>query len=347
MLVNVEWSAIPGLVRAHAVMAAGIVCLGVFVSARSSESDLVEIGGDVTYNIASAIAAAVIVGTIFTSLGGFPIWNLRDEEDWEAAAFRDFTFNVPLGADRAGITWDLVETDAVIETWGNSEISVTGTLKVYSDVSEEDARSHLDALKIDLVRSDGGGSDYVLEMSGDGSLISGLRRKVKVELAVKVPSDLAIDLDLKAASGELLVDGCLIGESELEVISGSITLRDTTGDSLSASVANGRVNGSLGFGTADVSVVNGGLNLSILPGGGDYELRNTNGPVEAMVPAADDLALWLKGETVNGDVVFERDGLNYSREKANSKEARTPGYDSADVHVKIDAATVNGEVLIR
>ena len=76
LILNVQWDQIPELVRAYSILGAGLVCLAAFATVQGTKGEGVMIGAEVAHQVAGAVAAAIILGSIFTSLGGFPFWDL-------------------------------------------------------------------------------------------------------------------------------------------------------------------------------------------------------------------------------------------------------------------------------
>jgi len=100
----------------------------------------------------------------------------------------------------------------------------------------------------------------------------------------------------------------------------------------------------MAFGSANLSTLNGRIDLKIGKRTGAYRLKNTNGNVLVILPPGDDVGYSLKASTLNGAVQFGPVGLDYSVDRRNRKEAQTTGYESKLVRISVEAGTLNGEV---
>ncbi len=342
-LTNISWGEIYGLVKAYGVIATGIVCLGTFMSFWSSDNEAVRIGAELTYHIAGAVAAAVVVGTLLSTLGGIPSWQLRNEGDWEGIKIREFKISVPVTQERALLSWDVPEIEAKIVPWNNSEILISGQIQAYSTVSPQDASSLLNATSLELLKT-GEGPRFNLKLSGGEESLTGLSKKVKIVAEVNIPSGQALDLDLKAIGGHYEMDKGRIGTANLEILSGDLIFLGLEGQELDASTVNGNINGSLSFGSADLSVVNGRMEFIAGARNSDYALSTVNGDIRMEVPASDELGLSMKTEVINGEVDFDVDDIQYGVNRKEEKMATTNNYKSKSRKIEILASTVNGDI---
>lgn len=345
LLLNVRWSEITALVRAYAVLGMGIVCVAAFFTSRSSASIATEAGAEVTYQVASAIGAAIILGTVFASLGGFPFWGLVDEEDRGRSASRNFQLETQVLTDEAAsLAIDVDALDLKILSWGNAELAVNGSVRVYAD-STERAEEYLNQTKVSISRGEQAGKPlFRIEVSTPEARSIFGRRGYKLNLTIQVPSDARIDLDCESVNGLYELRDLRLGKGLIKTVNGDLELLGVEGDTLSASTTNGRINGTLAFSSANLSTLNGGIDLNIGERTGAYRLKNTNGNVVVVLPAGDDVGYSLKASTFNGAVQFEPVGLGYSVDRRNRKEAQTTGYESKLVRISVEAGTLNGEV---
>lgn len=346
VLINVEWEGIEGMVGAYTVLGMGLVCIAAFFTALRSDNEAVEIGTEVTFQIAGGIAAAVVLGTVLASIGGFPFW---DEEYSDGVAMRGFQLETQLLTEKAAIlTLDVSNLDMEIVGWGNPEILINGTIKVYSS-SNESAEDYLNNTSVRLVRDSNGGLPRFrleVESPGKGGFLTGPWRGHKLSLTIRVPSDVKMDLDIQAANGKFNLADMRVGVADLGIVNGAISFQDVIGENLSASTLNGKINGSLSFETADLSILIGGINVSIGKSEGRYTLKNRNGNIWVRVPVGDDVGLSLHGDTINGEVDIAVSGLDQTIEKRTEKKAETPGYDSKQIQISIEADTLNGDVRV-
>ncbi len=345
LLLNVRWGEISALVRAYAVLGMGLVCVAAFFTSRRSTNMATEAGAEVTYQVASAIGAAIILGTVFGSLGGFPFWGLMDEEDRGKYAERDFELEAQvLIENAASLAIDVDTLDLRILGWGNAELAVNGSVKVFAD-SNEQAEERLNQTKVSISRAtETGKPAFRIEVSTPEARSIFGRRGYRLSLTIHVPFETSMDLDCESVNGRYEVRDLRLGRSQIKTVNGDIELSGVEGNLLSASTTNGRINGTLAFGSANLSTLNGQVELNIGKSTGAYRLKSTNGNVVVMLPAGDDIGYSLKASTLNGAVQFEPVGLVYSVDRRNRKEAQTTGYASKLVKIAIEAATLNGEV---
>lgn len=345
LLLNVGWGEIPALVRAYSVLGVGLVCFGAFVASRSLASTAGEAGAEVGYQVASAIGAAIILGTVFGALGGSPFWGLVDEEDRGKYAEANVQLETQVLVDKAAsLVIEVDSLDLQILGWENAELAVNGSVKVFADSSER-AEENLNQTKVSMSRTtEAGKPTFRIEVSTPEARSIFGRRGYKLSLTVRVPFETSMDLDCECGSGQYEVQDLRLGEGRLKITNGNLKLSGVTGDALSASTTNGNIDGTLTFGSANLSTLNGNVDLQIGEGTGAYRVKTTNGNVKVILPVGDDIGYSLKATTINGAVEYTPVGLDYSLDRRNRKEAETAGYASKLIRIAVEAETLNGWV---
>ncbi len=345
VLLNIRWGDVPNLVKAYAILGMGLVCIAAFFTAQGSQGEVVQAGTEVTYQVASAIAAAVIIGSILASLGGFPFWDIFEEDGWGERASRDFQLEGQvLSEDAAVLVVNVTSMDLEILSWGNPEIAANGTITVFAG-SAEKAEEYLNETSISITRGpDKGLPLYRIEVDSPERRTSFGRRAYHLDLTVRVPSTAKMDLDLRLVSGNIDLEELTVGRSKLKGVSGKVSFDGVVGDVLNVSVVSGEVIGSLTFEEATLSAVSGDMDLEMGSSSGTYRLKSTSGGITAWVPTGDQVGLSLKGSTLTGEVDFPISDLEFSVEKKRQKRAQTPGYADKEVRIAIWMSTLTGDI---
>jgi len=341
-LLNVEWESVPGLVKAYAVLASGIICLAAFFAVRGEPSELSKVLVDVTFQATSGFAAAVIIATVLASLGAFPFDELLTGMGWSESATKpvDLGSQVLLG-ERASLFIDITNADLYLLPGENSRISFSGRLTVYSN-SEKNARELMNITRVKLLRPRQGAYRIEVERPQGGPLPN---RGYRLNLTVRVPEDVKVSLDFDAVNGHLTLGKILLGGANVSITNGDLTLDGPVGERLSARLVNGRIRGSLTVQTAELSAWNGRIDISIGRGKGKYLLTNRNGNVNVRLPE-DEIGLLLDASTVNGRVEAGSLELDYERDSRTAKRGRSPSYDAKGIRIEVKASTINGNVEI-
>jgi len=344
LLLNVGWGDIPVLVRAYAVLGMGMVCIAAFFTSRGSSSLEVEVGAEVAHQVASGVGAAIILGSFFASLGG-PFWGLLDEEGFGPSASRDIELETQVLTDRtASLTVDASMLDLTVVGWGNAELAVNGSVKVFAENAER-AKELLGQTDVSMTRdTESGRPAFRISVSAPKPKSLFGRRGCKLSLTVRVPQEAIIDLECKSVSGRYSVRNLRLGKADLETVNGDFELSNVEGDHLSISTVDGAISGTLAFGSANVSTLNGRMDLELGARTGAYRFKATNGNLVVVLPQAEEIGYSLKASTVNGAVRLEAPALDYMVDRSNKKEARSTGFEQKLVKITVEATTINGDV---
>ncbi len=346
LLINIRWGEIPGIVRAYIVLGLGMVSLGTFFATFSPRSDEAVVGLEIIYHAAGGIAAAVIIGSFFVWVGGTPFWNIADE-DWGERALKDFRLEGQVLMDEsAGLILDLASADVRIVGWGNPELAVNGTLRVYAGTKEkaEERLGHTDVALSRETRE--GQPSFTIEVTGAEPRALG-REGYRLSLTVFVPSQTEMELDVNTASGDIELEGVKLGDANLGTFSGGISLEAVEGRSLNVSVLSGNIRGNLTVESSHLSTWSGRIVVALGKQSGAHEIVSRSGNVDVSVPVGADVGLSAKARTTSGRASVLVENIEYTIDKTSLKEAQTAGYDSMEVRIAVDARTVSGNVHIR
>ncbi len=343
LLLNVRWAEVSAMVRAYTVLAMGIVSIAAFAAVQGSEGEGVEIGTEIGYHVASGIAAAIIVGSLFAYLGGFPFWS---GIDWSDQASEDFRLESQvLTEEKAKVIVNETSMEIEVITWDRPEVSANGTIKVYGS-SQEKAEEFLNQTRVQLTREmEDGMPVFRVMVEGPERGTAGYRGRSLV-LTVMVPEESVLDLSLRSVSGKMVLRGPTMSRGDLRGTSGDIVLDSVEAETLDLSVVSGDITGELECGSARVKTVSGRIDISIGRRTGGYELSSTSGSVICGVPEDEDIGFSLEGSTTSGIVDFPVAGLDLTIDRDRRKEGRTPGYESKEIRISISGSTISGDVRV-
>lgn len=346
LILNVQWGEIDPMVRAYSVMGTGLVCLAAFATVQGATGDGALITAELAHQISGAVAAAIILGSLFSSLGGFPLWDLIDEGRGEEAR-RDLEIQDELvSGDRAKFSLSVVSVELEMVTWSRPEIGVNGTIAVYGS-SPEKAEEYLNQTVVRMNRdSKGDIPDFRIEVDAPDTGSPLGFRGYKLYITVKVPSDVTLDLDLDCVSGDYAISDLLIGDALVKTVSGNVVVDDIAGETLTVSTVSGEIDGSIIFPEATLKTVSGNIDIAVGGESGTYEFKSTSGNVEFTVPGGEDIGLAIEGSTVSGRVVFDAGELDYKVDKRSDKVAETVGYPDKPVQITIEGSTISGNIRV-
>lgn len=343
LLLNVRWGEVSAMVRAYTVLAMGIVSIAAFAAVQGSEGVEVEIGTEISYHVASGIAAAIIVGSLFAYLGGFPFWS---EMDWSERASEDFRLESQvLTEEKAKLIVNETSMDIEVVTWERPEVSANGTITVYGS-SQEKAEEFLNQSRVQMTREmEDGLPVFRFTVEGPDRSTAGYRGRSLV-LTIMVPEESVLDLSLRSVSGEMVLRALAMSRGDLRGTSGDIVLDSVEAEILDLSVISGDITGELECGNARVKTLSGKIDISIGRRTGSYELSSTSGSVICGVPEDEDVGFSLEGSTTSGVVDFPVGDLDLTTDRDRRKEGRTPGYESKEVRISISGSTISGDVRV-
>ncbi len=343
LLLNVRWAEVSALVRAYTVLAMGIVSIAAFMAVQGSEGEGVVIGTEITYHVASGIAAAIIVGSLFVYLGGFPFWS---EVDWSDEASEDFQLDGQvLAEDEARVIVNETSMEIEVVAWGRPEVSANGTITVYAS-SQEKAEEFLNQSSVRLLREvEDGMPVFRITVEGPDRDTAGYRGHGLI-LTIMVPAESVLDLNLRSVSGDMILRGLSMSRGDLKGTSGDVTLDSVKAESVDVSLVSGDIQGELMCESAQMKTISGRIDLVIGRRTGSYDLASTSGSIVCEVPGGDDIGLTLEGRTTSGDVEFPALDFEFSTDRNSRKEGRTPGYESKEIRISISGRTFSGDVRI-
>ncbi len=344
LLLNVNWGEIEGLVRAYAVLGLGMVCVGVFLASQGTGGQVSDTLMEVLHHAAGGIGAAIIVGSIFASLGGLPFWSWQWEGKAGERASRAFAYSEALTGSEAQLAFDLEAIDLWLVVWGNSEISVNGTIEAYAETRAR-ADERLNQTMIELSRDNKKGMP-AFTLRVDSPKAAPGRRAYKVNATIYVPASIRWDLRLDSATGKYELRSVKVAEGDLRIISGSVLLDGVTGDAMNVSVVSGSINAATSLREGRLSTVSGSVTVQLEEASGSYALKSTSGTIQVTVPSGDMVGYALKGRTTSGSVRYSLEGLQYSIDRNTRKEARTIDYDSKSTRIDLDMSTVSGSIVV-
>jgi hypothetical protein len=345
LILNVQWGEIDPMVRAYSVLGAGLVCLAAFATVQGATGDGALVTAELAHQVSGAAAAAIILGSLFASLGGFPFWNLMDGGMGEEAR-RDLDIQEELvPGERAKLSLSAVSVELEMVTWGRPEVGVNGTISVYGS-SVEKAEEYLNQTVVRMVRdSNGDIPEFQIEVDAPGAGSSLGFRGYRLFITIKVPTGLALDLDLDCVSGDYTISDLLIGDALVKTVSGDVVIDDIAGDILRVSTVSGEIDGAITFTGANLNTISGNIDIAVGEKSGTYEFKSTSGNVDFTVPGGD-IGLSLEASTVSGRVVFDAEGLEYTEDKRSDKVAETAGYSGKAVKIEIEGSTISGNIRV-
>ncbi|MBU7004499.1 MAG: DUF4097 family beta strand repeat protein [Theionarchaea archaeon] len=347
LIINVQWGEVPELVRAYTVLGAGLVCLAAFATAQGTSGDLAAAGAEVAHQVAGFVAAAIILGSFFASLGGFPFWDLMDEERGDDVSRELEIGSQVLTGNGATLSFDLVSVDLELVTWDKPEIEANGTIRVYGS-STEKANEYLNQTEVRMVRGEHGGAPtFTIEVDAPEAGRPLGYRGYKLYVTLKVPGNVKFDLDLACVSGDYTISDVDVGDAVLKTTSGDVVLEGIEGEDLRVNSVSGNIDGSVTFGKVELSTISGDVSVDLGEVTSACEVRTTSGDIYLGVPKGEDIGYSLEASTTSGWVDFDPEPLDYSLDKRAHKVGETPGFSGKPIRITFDGSTVSGNIRVR
>ncbi|UCD45440.1 MAG: DUF4097 family beta strand repeat protein [Candidatus Bathyarchaeota archaeon] len=230
-----------------------------------------------------------------------------------------------------------------VSTWDRQEYSITVLVKARG-VTDADAEKNLDRFELDLDEGPlGGRTRLVLGHNTPQSWTS----KYSLQVEARLPTGATVDLDLDSSNGAISLTDIRGGAVDLRTSNGRVDLDHVTAGRAEVSTSNGDVEGVLDAPDARVDTSNGGIELRLpCTVSGRYVLRTSNAAVDITVPDLSGVGYDVDASTSNAYVEIDLDGLVYSLNQKNSKEARTEGFVDRDVRITLEIETSNGGVKV-
>jgi hypothetical protein len=316
------------------ILGAGIVASGVlrYISPKVPLSGVV-----------SSLSVGLIIALIFTSGLGF-IW------PWSGPGgpYRytlDESRNLKGDALAPNLLFRVENVNGQIDvsTWDRPEYNVDLAIKAQGN-TEREAQSNLE--KVDTTIEENlvqGRLELVLTISVPRLTWS----RVSVNVAVTLPADATVDLDIQTTNGGIKMEDLTGSMLTLSTTNGDVAFDGVEADTISASTTNGRISGSVQAADMTADTTNGVISLSLpCTRTGSYGLETTNGNVDVTVVPSGDVGFDLDASTSSGGATLDLSGLTYETSTSRHKVAHTEGYETKPVQIEIDASTTNGNVSV-
>lgn len=257
----------------------------------------------------------------------------------------------PIMGDLTGdkLQLKVVNTNGRIEvnTWTNNEYKIDLTLKARGDNNRE-AQANLEKLTVDFTES----MDESVGMNLQNLNVvlrapEGKWHLYTVEIIVTLPVDKVHILDLKTTNGELVLPGLTADTIILSSTNGDIRFDDLIADTVIADTTNGRILGMMDAANAIIDTTNGEIDLNLpCTQSGEYTVDTTNGKIELQLPKTGDIGYDLDLDTSISGIDVDLPDLDYTTNDDKRVIAKTSGYNSKAVQIKILADTTNGNIEI-
>lgn len=228
-----------------------------------------------------------------------------------------------------------------VSTWDKSEYKVELTIKAKGSTDDE-AERIIESLDIDLVEQLSQGQ---LRLVLDYDISSEIWRRLSIEVAVVLPADAEIGLDLESSNGGIYLSEITGDTVIIKTSNGRLDLDGVYVESLRGSTSNGRIEGVIEAEDASLSTSNGRIDLTIpCTVSGEYDLSTSNGDIELTVSPSQQVGYDIDLSTSIGDINLDLSDLEYSKDKRTSKEVQTTGFASRSVQITIEADTSIGDI---
>ncbi len=223
-----------------------------------------------------------------------------------------------------------------LEAWDRQEVQVEAEKRVKAD-DEDVAKKVMAEIKFDI-KADANSFRIktIMPKRNDGFFdwLSGNNANVSVEYRVRVPREVALEVD--NTNGGIKVTGTR-GKANLSTTNGGFKLDRTAGD-MRLSTTNGGIAVTNAAGTVRAETTNGGIDVQLnkVAEGADLSFVSTNGGITVKLPR--DIRVSLDASTSNGRVHSDFD-----------VEGGTPGKRSLEGDInggggKLKVRTTNGGV---
>ena len=247
-----------------------------------------------------------------------------------------------------------------VSSWEKKEYKVDLYIEAGGS-SIRDAEINLEELHTDLVETatdDQKRLELVIEKKIDSW------RYYSVNVEVTLPSSANVDLDVASRNGGLFISSLSGGTARLysnngyltledvryegitgKSSNGHVNLREVKADEVELQTSNGRIEGGVEGKAVKLKTSNGKIYLNLpCMRDGSYKLNTSNGGIEVKVPRGEGTGFDLDLHTSLSSVYIDLPGMEYHRDRKNSKAAKTMGYDSKDIKIRVDASTSMGRI---
>jgi DUF4097 and DUF4098 domain-containing protein YvlB len=270
------------------------------------------------------------------------------------------SFTGVLEDEKAVFSVENINGPVRISTWDKHEYSVDLFIEAGGS-SLRDAERNLEDLYVNVVETateDQKRLELVVEKKTDAW------RYYSVSIDVKLPNAASMDLYVASKNGGIQINKLSGSKANLftnngyltleevqyneitgKTSNGHLTVRNVKADEVNMQTSNGRIEGSLEGANVALKTSNGKIYLNLpCTIDGSYKLNTSNGGIEVKVPRLGEIGFDLDLHTNLSSVYIDLPGMEYYRDRKNSKVARTLDLDSKDVKVKIVAGTSLGRI---
>ena len=247
-----------------------------------------------------------------------------------------------------------------VSSWEKREYKVDLYIEAGGS-SISDAEINLEELHTDLVETatdDQKRLELIIEKKTDSW------RYYSVNVEVTLPSSANVDLEVASRNGGLFISSLSGGTARLysnngyltledvrytgitgKTSNGHVNLREVNADEVELQTSNGRIEGGVEGKVVELKTSNGKIYLNLpCMRDGSYKLNSSNGGIEVKVPRGERAGFDLDLHTSLSSVYIDLPGMEYYRDRKNSKAARTMGYESKDIKIRVDASTSMGRI---
>ncbi|MBN2335565.1 DUF4097 family beta strand repeat protein [Candidatus Bathyarchaeota archaeon] len=228
-----------------------------------------------------------------------------------------------------------------VETWDRPGYRVDLTIRAKGS-SDSQAQENIERLEV--VFSDGVSYDtQSLELRFEPP--SNNWNLYAVDVVVKLPAGVQVDLNLDTSNGEITVSDVTGRDMILDTSNGRVTLDKVSADTLSASTSNGQIRGEVEATSATIDTSNGSIDLTLpCTRSGSYELDTSNGAIHLTLPTDSSIGYDVYLKTSVGSVNVNLPTMGYTTNESRRKVGATTGYDEKQVQIRIKAETSVGSV---
>ena len=243
----------------------------------------------------------------------------------------------------------VVNTNGLIDvnTWSKDEYRIDLTLKARG-ANDREAQANLEKLTVDFSESmDQSGGMNLQDLNLVLRAPEGKWYLYNVEILVTLPVDKVHILDIKTTNGKIDLPGLTAETIILSSTNGEIKFDDIIANTIMADTTNGRILGMMDAVNAIIDTTNGEIDLNLpCTQSGEYTMDTTNGKIELQLPKTGDIGYDLDLDTSMSRIDVDLPDLDYTTNEGKRVIAKTSGYTSKAVQIKILADTTNGNIEI-
>ena len=248
-----------------------------------------------------------------------------------------------------------------VSTWDKPEFKIDLLMQAYG-YTQQEAEENLKALKEDF-------SEETIEGQKKLRLkfiYPVVRREIRVQVDVVLPSSVIAELDLKTSNGsielshvlgsnlvlrtsngKMILDNITADNIDGKTSNGKISLNTVYAESLSIKTRNGTIEGELTSQDAYLKTSNGKIELDLpCVESGEYQIHTSNGKIELDVPDDTNTGYDLDLRTSMSKINVNLSNLEYLQRDRHYTKAQTQGFEGKEKEIKIKADTSRGRIRI-